>query len=224
MLTGYGHVTRQGLELITVPSFILTIILMGEAVGAYYTVTGLDDEKLDDARVRRELTGEWIGTLISHLLGSTTNTTYAQNIGSRQVTKIGARIVFTASGILLIIFGFIPKIGAFILWIPPSILGVAFLIIYMMLLTTGLLEYFLLWNEKNMIIVDISLSFGLGVSLVPSIAFSSIPIYFRSALISPVVLTASTAILLILILNLIHKWIKKLNNNKKLADLPKRSS
>jgi xanthine/uracil permease len=190
---------------------------MGEAIGAYYTVAGLDNVKLDEKRVRKGLTGEWIGTIISLLLGGLTTSTYAQNIGSIQITKIGARRVFTATGILLIVFGLIPKIGAFILSIPPAILGGTFFIIYTMLLITGLrIISNMEWTENNMLIVGLAIALGLGISLVPATAFSSIPPYFRSALISPVVLTASTAIILNLIINLVPKWIKE-SRRKKIA-------
>lgn len=214
---GYGPISMVGVELVIIPAFIVTFILMGEAIGAYYTVAGLDNVKLDEKRVRKGLTGEWVGTIISLLLGGLTTSTYAQNIGSIQITKIGARRVFTATGILLIVFGLIPKIGAFILSIPPAILGGTFFIIYTILLITGLrIISNMEWTENNMLIVGLAIALGLGISLVPATAFSSIPPYFRSALISSVVLTASTAIILNLIINLVPKWIKE-SRRKKIA-------
>ncbi|MGC8622074.1 MAG: uracil-xanthine permease family protein [Caldisphaera sp.] len=209
-IKSYGPVTTEGLELVILPAFIVTVILMGEAVGAYYTVAGLDTITLEDKRVRNGLVGEWLGTLISLIFGGLTTSTFAQNIGSIQITKVGARRVFTWTGIFLIIFGFIPKIGAFILSVPPAVLGATFIIIYMMLFITGLrIISTIKWTDANVIVVGVSLLFGLIISQIPVTVFASIPIYIRSALISSVVLTAGTAVILNLLLNLIPEWVKK---------------
>ena len=207
----YGAtISVQGIEIAFLAVFIATLMLVTEAVGVYYTVGALDNVKIDDARIRKGLTGEIVGSFISLLIGGMSTTTYAQNVGALQITRVGARRVFTATGILLIALGLIPKIGAFIVSIPPAVLGSAFIIIYSMLLITGLrIISQMEWTDKNMLIVAISLALGLGISSVPAFVFSSIPSYLRAAIISPIVLATVVAILLNLIVNLIPRWAKR---------------
>ncbi|MEM0097872.1 MAG: solute carrier family 23 protein [Conexivisphaerales archaeon] len=207
----YGvQITSLGIEVAILAVFIATLMLVTEAVGVYYTVGDLDNVKVEDSRVRKGLTGEIIGSIIALLIGGMSTTTFAQNVGAIQITRVGARRVFTATGIFLIILGFIPKIGAFIVSIPDAVLGSAFLVIYSMLLITGLrIISQMTWNNKNMLIVAISLALGLGISSVPAIAFSGIPSYLKAAIISPIVLATLTAIFLNLIANLIPKWFGK---------------
>ncbi len=207
----YGvQITSLGIEVAILAVFIATLMLVTEAVGVYYTVGDLDNVKVDDSRVRKGLTGEIIGSIIALLIGGMSTTTFAQNVGSVQITRVGARRVFTATGIFLIILGFIPKIGAFIVSIPDAVLGSAFLVIYSMLLITGLkIISQMTWNNKNMLIVAISLALGLGISSVPAIAFSGIPPYLKAAIISPIVLATLAAIFLNLVGNLMPKWFGK---------------
>ena len=205
-----AQISWAGVEMTILAVFIATLMLVTEAVGVYYTVGKLDNVKVDDSRVRKGLTGEIIGSIIALLIGGMSTTTYAQNVGAVQITRVGARRVFTATGIFLIILGLIPKIGAFIVSIPGAVLGSAFLVIYSMLLITGIrIISEMTWNSRNMLIVAISLALGLGISSVPAIAFSGIPPYLKAAIISPIVLATLTAIFLNLIVNLIPKWFSK---------------
>ncbi len=207
----YGTaITASGVEIAMIGVLLATIMLVTEAVGVYYTVGDLDKVKVDDKRVRKGLTGEMIGSLIGLLIGGMSTTTYAQNVGSLQVTRVGSRHVFTATGIILIIMGFIPKIGAFIVSIPPAILGSAYLVIYSMLLVQGFkIIGSMKWTDKNMMIVAVSLAVGIILPSVSSVAFITLPSWFRSAVISQIVLATVVAIILNLIVNLIPKWINE---------------
>ncbi|MCL4343398.1 MAG: purine/pyrimidine permease [Nitrososphaerota archaeon] len=210
-LVRYGaQISSVGIETAMLAVFIATLMLATEAVGVYYTVGDLDHVKVGDSRVRKGLTGEIIGSLIALLIGGMSTTTFAQNVGAVQITRVGARRVFTATGILLVVLGLIPKIGAFIVSIPDAVLGSAFLVIYAMLLITGLrIISGMEWNNKNMLIVAISLAVGLGISSVSAAAFTGMPLYLKAAIISPIVLATLVAIFLNLIVNLIPKWAKR---------------
>ncbi len=170
----------------------------------------MDNEKIDGARVRKGVTGEIVGSLIAVFIGAMPTSTYAQNVGAIQITRVGSRHVFTATGILLIILGLIPKIGAFIVSIPGAVLGSAFLIIYSMLLIMGLQTIAKMeWNHKNMLIVGISLALGVGINSVSPVAFAGMPLAVKAAIISPIILATVVAVILNLVINLIPSWVKK---------------
>lgn len=190
-------------------AFIASLLLVTEAIGVYYTVGSLDNIRVEDRRVRVGILGETLGSLFSLLIGSLPTTTYAQNVSAIAVTRVGARRVFITTGILLIILGLIPKIGAFIVSIPGPILGAAFVIIYSMLLLAGLsIIADMEWNDKNALIVALSLGAGLGVNSVPQIVIARLPLFIRASF-NMLTVGALVAIILNLIINLIPKWIRK---------------
>lgn len=194
------------------PTFIASLMLPTEAIGVYYTVGALDNVSISDQRVRNGILGETLGSLVSLLIGSLPTTTYAQNVGAIAITRVGARRVFIATGILLIILGLIPKIGAIIVSIPGPILGSAFVIIYSMLLLTGIsILADMEWNDKNATIVAVSLGVALGIQSIPSAVIATLPLYIRT-LISPLIIGTILAIILNLIVNIIPSMIK--NKNK----------
>jgi len=197
-----------------VPILIASLMLPTEAIGVYYTVGALDNVTITDERVRKGILGETLGSLVSLLFGSLSTTTYAQNVGAIAVTRVGARRVFTATGILLIILGLIPKIGAIIVSIPGPILGSAFVIIYSMLLLTGISVLADMdWTDKNAVIVAVSLGVALGIQYVPSIVIAQLPLYIRTIM-SPLIIGTLMAIVLNLIVNLIPQWVKANKANK----------
>ena len=193
------------------PAFIASLMLPTEAIGVYYTVSALDNISISDQRVRNGILGETLGSLISLLIGSLPTTTYAQNVGAIAITRVGARRVFIATGILLIILGLIPKIGAIIVSIPGPILGSAFVIIYSMLLLTGIsILADMEWNDKNATIVAISLGIALGIQSIPSTIITALPLYIRT-LMTPLIIGTILAIILNLIVNIAPSLIKKKN-------------
>jgi Xanthine/uracil permeases len=197
-----------------VPILIASLMLPTEAIGVYYTVGALDNVTITDERVRKGILGETLGSLVSLLFGSLPTTTYAQNVGAIAVTRVGARRVFTATGILLIILGLIPKIGAIIVSIPGPILGSAFVIIYSMLLLTGISVLADMdWTDKNAVIVAVSLGVALGIQYVPSTVIAQLPLYIRTIM-SPLIIGTLMAIVLNLIVNLIPQWVKANKANK----------
>lgn len=190
------------------PTVIASLLLPTEAIGVYYTVGALDNVVINDKRVRNGILGESLGSLVSLLFGSLPTTTYAQNVGAIVVTRVGARRVFVATGILLIILGLIPKIGAIIVSIPAPILGSAFVIIYSLLLLTGIgVLADMNWTDKNATIVALSLGVALGIQSVPSTVISQLPLYIRT-LISPLIVGTLISAILTAIL-LIYQYITK---------------
>jgi xanthine/uracil permease len=96
------------------------------------------------------------------------NTSYSQNVGLIAFTGMMSRFVVTCGAIFLIIAGFIPKVGAVIAAMPNSVLGGASVIMFGMIVGAGIkLLSDVDLNRRNMLIIALSLSIGLGLSAVP---------------------------------------------------------
>jgi len=98
------------------------------------------------------------------------NTTFSQNIGVIQITKVGSRVVGYVVALLLLVLGFFPRFGALISVMPAPVLGGATLALFGMIASAGInivtRDGF---SDRKAFIFSISLSVGLGVTYFPEI-------------------------------------------------------
>jgi NCS2 family nucleobase:cation symporter-2 len=74
----------------------------------------------------------------------------------------------TIGGVFLIVCGLIPKIGALIAAMPIAVLGGGVIVMFGMVVSAGLnMLSEVTYNRRNMIIVAVALSVGLGLQAVP---------------------------------------------------------
>jgi len=123
-------------------------------------------------RVQGGLLGDAIMTFFAALGTSTPNTTLSQNNGIVALTRCASTSAGYACGVWLFIFGFIAKIGAWILSIPDCVLGGALTFLFANIMLSGIkLIAFHRIDRRTHYIVAASLALGVGTALVP--AFSS---------------------------------------------------
>ena len=100
------------------------------------------------------------------LFGCPPTATYSQNVGIVGSTRVVARKVFTASAVILLIAGLIPKFSALLRTIPQCVLGGAVASVFASIAMTGIK---LLVTEKltyrNTTVAGLSIAIGMGVSL-----------------------------------------------------------
>lgn len=168
-----------------------------------------DTSATTKAGAGREATGEEIsgatfadglGTAVAAVFGGLPNTSFSQNVGIVGMTGIMSRHVVTISGLVLIVCGLIPKIGAVIASMPLPVLGGGVIVMFGMVAAAGMnMLADVKMTRRTMIIIAVSLSFGLGLNLVPS-AVQYLPGVVKTLATSAVAPTALCAILLNLIL------------------------
>ena len=93
------------------------------------------------------------------------------------MTGIMSRHVVTIAGAIMVICGLIPKIGAIIASMPLPVLGGGVIVMFGMVAAAGLnVLSEIKMSRRNMIIIALSLSIGLGFNLVPS-AVQYLPVF-----------------------------------------------
>lgn len=120
----------------------------------------------------RELSGgiiaDGLGCVLASLFSILPTTSFSQNSGIIAMTGVMSRFVVGVGAAILIICGFIPKIGALFSVIPPSVVGGSLVMIFAMIVISGIN---LITKEplagKNSIIVSVSLGLGFGLGNVP---------------------------------------------------------
>jgi NCS2 family nucleobase:cation symporter-2 len=110
-----------------------------------------------------------LGTLIGGIFNTFPYTSFSQNVGLVGVTGIKSRFVCVAGGIILMVLGLVPKMGALVESVPTMVLGGAGLVMFGMVAATGiriLAGVNFASNRNNLFIVAVAL----GMGMIPLIA------------------------------------------------------
>ena len=153
-----------------------------------------------DAEIAGATYADGLGTAVAGIFGGLPNTSFSQNVGIVGMTGIMSRHVVTIAGIIMIVCGLLPKIGALIASMPLPVLGGGVIVMFGMVAAAGLnVLSEEKMNRRNMIIIAVSLAFGLGLNLVPT-AVQYLPGVVKVLATSAVAPTALMAIVLNLVL------------------------
>jgi len=177
---------------------LVMLVVMVESTGMFLAVGDMTDRKIERRDLTRGLLTDSLGTLVGGIFNTFPYTSFSQNVGLVGVTGIKSRWVTATGGIILIVLGLIPKLGALITAVPLFVLGGAGIVMFGMVAATGIrilasVEY--KSNRNNLFIVAISMGFGM-IPLVAPTFFARLPKSFEPLLNSGIVLAAVVAILL----------------------------
>lgn len=156
------------------PVLIITMVLVMivtliESTGMFLALSDLTDRKLTRASLSAGLRTDGLGTVIGGIFNTFPYTSFSQNVGLVGVTGVKSRFVCVAAGVILIIFGLVPKMGALVEALPTFVLGGAGLVMFGMVAATGIriLSHVDFKGQRNNLFV-VAVSLGLG--MIPLIA------------------------------------------------------
>lgn len=131
-----------------------------------------DTSALVNSGLNREVTEEEISdslacdgfcSSISSLFGCPPITSFSQNIGLINITKIVNRFTIATGAICMILVGLLPPIGNFFSSLPESVLGGGTIMMFGTILTSGIEMIAKAgFNQRNVTIVALSLAVGIG--------------------------------------------------------------
>ena len=147
----------------------MAVISAIETVGDTSGITkGGAGREASDEEIQGATFADGLGTSIAGIFGGLPNTSFSQNVGLIAMTGVMSRHVVTIGAIFLIVCGLIPKVGAAINTVPINVLGGGVIVMFGMVAASGInMLSDVNWNRRNMIILAVSLSVGLGLQLVP---------------------------------------------------------
>lgn len=159
-------------------SFLLTAILavmpialatMIEHIGDMCAISSTCNRNyLEDPGLHRTLMGDGAATVLASLFGAPANTTYGENTGVLNLTRVFDPRVIRIAAVIAIIFSFSPKFAALVYAMPTATIGGVSLILYGMISSVGvrsLVENHIdLTDSRNLIITALTLTTAIGIS------------------------------------------------------------
>jgi NCS2 family nucleobase:cation symporter-2 len=148
---------------------LVMIVVMIESTGMFLALGDMTGRKVDQPMLSAGLRTDGLGTLIGGIFNTFPYTSFSQNVGLVGVTGIRSRFVCVAGGIILIVLGLVPKMGALVESVPTMVLGGAGLVMFGMVAATGiriLAGVDFAKNRNNLFIVAVSI----GMGMIPLVA------------------------------------------------------
>ncbi len=148
-----------------VPIALATIV---EHIGDMCAISSTVGENfLENPGLHRTLTGDGLATSIAALFGAPANTTYGENTGVLNLTRVFDPVVIRIAAVLAILFSFCPKFAMLISLMPSATIGGVSLILYGMISAVGLrnvsegnVDF---TNSRNVIIAALILVLAIGI-------------------------------------------------------------
>lgn len=183
---------------------LVMLVVMVETTADILAIGEIVDRPADGKMVADGLRADGLSTALSGLFNAFAFSAFAQNVGLVRFSGIKSRFVVAAAGIILMLMGLFPKLGALVASIPLPVLGGAGLVLFGSVAAAGIqtLAKVNMGDTRNLIIVALSLALGVIPSTVPTL-YHNLPEAMRLILDSGITSAAIAAILLNILFNIV---------------------
>ncbi|MCQ4045659.1 purine permease [Streptomyces rubrisoli] len=202
---------------------VVMLVTYTESTADMLAVAEMTGKELTDADIARGLATDGLSAVLGGCMNSFPDTAYAENVGLVQMTGVRSRWVVAGAGVILLLMGLVPKVGAFVAAVPEQVVGGAALVMFAMVTAVGIqtLKKVEFRDNHNLLIVAVSL----GVGMLPAVAtdrfgnevfFEHFPEWTQTIFGSPITLT----VLLAFTLNLVFNHLGAANRREQTTALP----
>jgi NCS2 family nucleobase:cation symporter-2 len=176
------------------PSAIVTVaflyVITGmETIGDISGTVSATGRDATQKEMRGGLLADGVMSAFGAVFNALPNTSFSQNVGLVNFTGVASRYVVGIGGGVLLVLGFVPKVGAIVSAMPDAVLGGGALILFAMIFSSGarLITQNVTLDHRNSTILALSMALGLGVAFRPEILQqfpSEVQTLFGSALVT----------------------------------------
>ena len=147
----------------------IAIATMMEHIGDMSAISATVGENfIENPGLHRTLCGDGLATAISAMLGGPANTTYGENTGVLELSRVYDPRVIRLAAVYAMVLSFIPKFAQVISSLPAAIIGGVSFILYGMISAIGIRNVVEnkvdFANSRNLIVAACILVCGLGFS------------------------------------------------------------
>lgn len=150
---------------------LIFLVSATETIGdtSAMTVTGLGRD-VTDREISGSLACDGYMSAISSLFGCMPITSFSQNVGLIAMTKVVNRFTIMTGACVMILAGLVPIVGKLFATLPEAVLGGCTIMMFGTIVVSGIQMITRCgFNQRNTIIVALSLSVGIGFTEVPEI-------------------------------------------------------
>lgn len=178
-------------------AYLVTIV---ESSGNFLALGNATQTEITGKHLRGGVLCDGLGSALAAIMSTTPFSSFAQNIGVISLTGVASRYVVTVMGVLLVLAGIFPWLGALIVSIPSPVLGGAGLMMFAMIIAAGIQMLDKVERSKrNGLIIAISIGCGLAVTTRPEL-LDKLPSFFKEIFGSGITVGSILALVLNLVL------------------------
>lgn len=187
-----------------VPFIVAAICSLLKNVGDLTTCQKMNDadwQRVDMPNVSRGMVADGIGCVLSGITGGHGLSGSSSNVGLSLATGATSRVIAYATGGLLILFAFCPKLSSVFAIMPAPVIGAVliFAVSFMVIAGLQILASRMLDGRKTLM-VGLALLGGLSVDMLPQVVAQA-PVWAQPLLHS----SLSTATIIVIFLNLLFR-------------------
>lgn len=145
------------------PMIVVQLVNMVESTGDTLAIGAIVEKPVGPRQIAKALRADGVGTIFAGFFNSFTMVTFGNNVGLVSFTRVMSRFVVATAGVMLIVLGLLPKLGALVASLPGPVLGGIGVVI---LGTVGAIGVRImlqadLTDMRNVLLVAISFGFGM---------------------------------------------------------------
>ncbi len=146
----------------------IALATMVEHIGDMFAISStVGKNYIEEPGLHRTLVGDGLATMLASVFGAPANTTYGENTGVLNLTKVFDPRVIRIAAVFAILFSFSPKFAAVISAMPAATVGGVSLILYGMIASVGvrnLIESNVDFKiSRNVIVAALILVLAIGI-------------------------------------------------------------
>lgn len=145
------------------PMLVVQLVNMVESTGDTLAIGQIVDKPIGSREVAKALRADGAGTAFAGVFNSFTIVTFGENVGLVSITKVMSRFVVATAGLILVVMGLMPKLGAIVASLPGPVLGGIGVVMFGTVGAIGvrIITQADMNDGRNLLIIAISFGFGL---------------------------------------------------------------
>lgn len=164
----FGHADTALMISAVITILPISLATMVEHIGDISAISSTVGENfIADPGLHRSLIGDGLATTLAALFGAPANTTYGENTGVLNLTKVYDPRVIRLAAVFAIVLSFSPKFAALIAAMPAATIGGISLVLYGMISAAGVRNVVEnrvdFTNNRNVIIAALILVLSIGI-------------------------------------------------------------
>jgi len=180
--------------------FVAEISNVTDTIGCYQATAKLVGQKLTPERTNKGLFVETSASLVTTLFGNIPCTSFSQNLGVLSLSRVGAKSIMVAGGIIMIVVGVVYKVAVFFAVIPWAIYGGAMVVLLGTITFVGIQMILAMeMTETKKLIAGFAMIVGIAFSFMPGAVTQTLPQILQFFVGNPIGSTVIIAIILNLI-------------------------